>query len=53
MSKKISELLDVLSNYIAHRKGLLPLIGLLLVVFNLILNIIPFFPNALILNSSK
>ncbi len=33
----ISRLLDWLSNYLAHRKGLLPLIGMLLVVLNYIL----------------
>ena len=33
----ISRLLDQLSNFIAHRKGLLPLIGILLVILNYIL----------------
>jgi len=33
----ISRLLDWLSNSIAHRKGLLPLIGILLVILNYIL----------------
>ncbi|GAB4500192.1 MAG: hypothetical protein OHK003_19340 [Anaerolineales bacterium] len=36
----ISKLLDTLSNYLAHRKGLLPIIGLVLIVINLILAII-------------
>jgi capsular polysaccharide biosynthesis protein len=33
----ISKLLDWFSNYLAHRKGLLPLIGIGLVVINLVL----------------
>jgi hypothetical protein len=33
----ISRLLDWFSNYLAHRKGLLPLIGIGLVIINLIL----------------
>lgn len=33
----ISRLLDWLSNFLAHRKGLLPLLGIVLVIFNLIL----------------
>ncbi len=33
----MSKLLDVLSEYLAHRKGLLPLIGILLILINLIL----------------
>lgn len=33
----ISKLLDWLSNFLAHRKGLLPLIGILLVTINYIL----------------
>jgi len=33
----ISKLLDKLSEYLAHRKGLLPIIGLILIVANLVL----------------
>ena len=33
----MSKLLDLLSEYLAHRKGLLPLIGIALIVVNLIL----------------
>jgi hypothetical protein len=33
----ISKFLDWLSNFLAHRKGLLPLIGILLVISNYIL----------------
>jgi hypothetical protein len=36
----MSKLLDVLSEYLAHRKGLLPLIGILLIVFNLLLQFV-------------
>jgi hypothetical protein len=38
----ISRLLDRLSNFLAHRKGLLPLIGIALVILNYILQF--FFP---------
>lgn len=38
----ISRLLDWLSNYLAHRKGLLPLLGILLVLLNFVLQF--FFP---------
>jgi hypothetical protein len=38
----ISKLLDWLSNFLAHRKGLLPLLGIVLVIFNYILQF--FFP---------
>lgn len=33
----ISRLLDFMSNYLAHRKGLLPIIGLVLIFVNLLL----------------
>jgi len=38
----ISKLLDWFSNFLAHRKGLLPLIGIVLVIINFILQF--FFP---------
>ena len=38
--KWLSNLVDIASNYFAHRKGLLPLIGILLVIVNFLL---PFF----------
>ena len=38
----ISKLLDWFSNFIAHRKGLLPLIGIVLVLINYILQWIIF-----------
>lgn len=38
--KWLSRLVDNASNYFAHRKGLLPLIGIVLIVINYILLII-------------
>jgi len=38
---KLNQLLDHLSDYFAHRKGLLPIFGLIFVVINLILQMIP------------
>jgi hypothetical protein len=35
--KWLSRLIDKASNYFAHRKGLLPLLGMLLVIVNYIL----------------
>ena len=35
MSEWLSQTLDFLSDFLAHRKGLLPLIGLLLILANL------------------
>jgi hypothetical protein len=35
--KWFSRLLDKASNYFAHRKGLLPLLGILLIIINFIL----------------
>ena len=48
--KWLSKLIDNASNYFAHRKGLLPLLGILLVVINFIL---PFLmgPNFLTLSN--
>lgn len=36
----ISRLLDTLSNYLAHRKGLLPIIGMALILLNLLLAVL-------------
>lgn len=46
----LSKLLDNTSNYLAHRKGLLPLIGILMVIINFVL---PFFigPNFITLSN--
>ena len=39
--KRFNQILDQLSEYLAHRKGLLPIIGVLLVVVNFIFQLIP------------
>ncbi len=36
----MSKLLDQLSEYLAHRKGLLPMIGIVLILVNLILQFV-------------
>jgi hypothetical protein len=36
MMQKLSGLVDWASNYFAHRKGMLPLIGIILIALNLI-----------------
>jgi hypothetical protein len=36
----MSKLLDRMSEYLAHRKGLLPIIGLALIVLNLLIQLI-------------
>lgn len=41
MKRAISKLLDVVSDYLASRKGLLPLLGILFVILNLVLQIVP------------
>ncbi|MCZ2127331.1 MAG: hypothetical protein LC099_06100 [Anaerolineales bacterium] len=46
----ISRLLDTLSNYLAHRKGLMPIIGLVFIFFNLLLQFI--FPASFIASSN-
>lgn len=40
MIENFSKFLDVASDYFAHRKGLLPLIGVCLILLNLVLAII-------------
>ncbi len=40
MSEWFSDFLDTLSEFLAHRKGLLPLVGIVLVIANLLLQII-------------
>ena len=39
--KKFSQLLDRLSDYFAHRKGLLPMLGIVLIFLNWVLQFIP------------
>ena len=41
MKNKLNALLDVVSEFIAARKGLLLLIGLLLIIANLVLQLFP------------
>jgi len=41
MFLKLNHLLDVLSNYFAHRKGLLPMIGIGLVIINFLIQFFP------------
>ena len=44
MEKKISDLLDVMSNFLARRKGFPVLLGAGLVLINLVFNILPAWP---------
>lgn len=46
----ISRLLDFFSEYLAHRKGLLPIIGIALILINLILQFI--IPGTLLATSN-
>lgn len=46
----ISRMLDTLSNYLAHRKGLLPIIGLAFILLNLVLQFI--FPGSIIVTAN-
>ena len=39
--ENFNQFLDRLSNYLAHRKGLLPMLGVLLIIVNLILQFFP------------
>jgi len=41
MLNALSRVLDRLSNYLAHRKGLLPMLGILLILLNLVLQFVP------------
>jgi len=41
MKKKFNRLIDQLSEYLADRKGLLPLVGILLVIANWLIQFIP------------
>jgi len=36
----MSKLLDKLSDYLAHRKGLLPIIGIVLIIVNLVVQFV-------------
>lgn len=51
MTQWLSKFLDQASEFFAHRKGLLPLIGIVLILFNLALTLIlP--PDALLVTSN-
>ena len=41
MLKWFSKSLDRLSEFLAHRKGLLPIVGVALIILNFILSLIP------------
>ena len=41
MKKKFNRFLDHLSEFLAHRKGLLPVLGLVLIIINLLIQFIP------------
>jgi hypothetical protein len=41
MSNWLSKFLDHASEFLAHRKGLLPLVGILFVLLNFLLNLFP------------
>ena len=41
MAERFSRILDRLSEYFAHRKGLLPMVGLLLVLANFFVQFFP------------
>ena len=41
MSQRFNLLLDKMSEFLAHRKGLLPMLGILLVVVNAVLQFLP------------
>ena len=41
MKLRLSQLIDQLSNYLADRKGLLPLIGVLFIVINFVFQLVP------------
>jgi hypothetical protein len=41
MKDRFNSTLDQISDYLAHRKGLLPFLGLLLIIFNFLLQFLP------------
>lgn len=43
MLSRLNYLLDIISEFIAHRKGLLPILGILLISSNLIIQFVPWF----------
>ena len=41
MFQKISQMVDQISEFLAHRKGLLPMTGILLILLNLVFQVFP------------
>ncbi len=41
MGQRLSQIIDDLSEYLAHRKGMLPMIGVLLIIVNFVLQFVP------------
>ena len=41
MKVRLNSTLDRISDYLAHRKGLLPILGLLLIIINFFIQFIP------------
>lgn len=41
MGKQLNRIIDLLSDFLAVRKGFLPLVGVLLILINLVLQFIP------------
>jgi hypothetical protein len=41
MMQWLNKFLDKLSDFIAHRKGLIPSLGIILIIFNFILQFVP------------
>lgn len=41
MIQRLNQALDNLSEFLAHRKGLLPILGILLIICNIILQFFP------------
>jgi hypothetical protein len=41
MNQRISQVLDIFSEFLSRRKGLLPIVGILFIVINLILQFFP------------
>lgn len=42
MLTRLNKILDILSNYFAHRKGLLPMLGIAFVFTNFVIQFLPF-----------
>jgi len=40
MLSRLNYLLDIISEFIAHRKGLLPILGILLIIAGILINLV-------------